>query len=73
MSSIALGIDCGLMIALTGGQLLLPFAASIVTGVLGIEAVRQLNEGSALKDPPKKRPKKTKMQTIWSNSRNLYR
>lgn len=39
---------------MAGGQLLLPFAASIVTGVLGIEAVRQLNEGSALKDLMKK-------------------
>lgn len=33
-----------------GSQLLLPFAASIVTGLLGVEAVKQLNEGSALKD-----------------------
>ena len=33
-----------------GGQLLLPFAASVLTGVLGLEAVRQLNEGSALKE-----------------------
>lgn len=36
------------------GQLLLPFAASVLTGVLGLEAVRQLNEGSALKDLIKK-------------------
>ena len=35
------------------GQLL-PFAASLVTGVLGLEAVRQLNEGNALKDLIKK-------------------
>ena len=35
---------------LSGGSVLLPLAASVLTGVLGLETVRQVNEGAALKD-----------------------
>ncbi|CAJ1359026.1 unnamed protein product [Effrenium voratum] len=34
----------------TGGSVLLPLAASVLTGVLGLETVRQVNEGAALKE-----------------------